>query len=550
MTGNADIAPEAAAYFEKAHRHLGRPGNPKLSVLAIPLFEKALAIEPDCVDIHLGLATAYGALGQRRKALACCRRARELEPGSLRVQFHVCMLQIPVSCDSQGEVLESRRAFGSHLERLLVAARQADNAALCEAARAVGKATPFFLLYHGRNDRQLQGMYGELVGRIMAASFPQFANAPAVPPPSRGEPIRVGVAFGFFYAHSAWKVILKGWLAHLDKNRFQLFGYSLGSRTDEETEFARSCFAECVEGKRPASEWARIIREDRLHVLIYPEVGMRGKAVALAALRLAPVQCAAWGNFTTSGLPAVDHYLSSEMGEPPEADDHYTEQLVRLPNLSIHYQPPKIVPEPLPREELGLRPSAVVYLCAQSLWKYLPQHDEVFPRIARAAGDCQFAFLQDKRWAPVTTRFRRRLGRAFAASGLDWRDYIVFLPTLSDSRYHRLNQASDIFLDSIQISGVTTTLESLNYDLPIVTMPGEFLRGRVGAALLRWMGVTETVAGDVDEYVEIAVRLGTDPACRQAVSEHMARNKHVIYGDMECIRGLEEFLAGCAESGV
>lgn len=549
MTRKTDIAPEAAAYMERAGRHLGHMGNPKLSVLAIPLYERALAIEPDCVDIHIGLAMAYRALGRNQEALASCRKILQLAPGSLRAQFCVCMIQIPVCCDSSEEVLERRRAYQSHLEQLLAAAREADPAELREARDAVKKANPFFLLYQGCNDRHLQGMYGEIVSRIMTACFPRCAKPPSVSPPAPGEPIRVGIAFGFFHAHSAWKVVLKGWLAHLDKDRFQLIGYSLGDRTDEETKFARSCFSRCVEGKRPTREWISIIRKDRLHVLIYPEIGMKAKAVGLAALRLAPVQCASWGNYTTSGLPTIDYYLGSELCEPPDANDHYTEQLVRLPNLSIHYEPPNIAPDPLPREELGLRPSAVVYLCAQSLWKYMPQYDDVFPRIARAAGDCQFAFLRDKRWGTVTARFGRRLERAFAAHDLDWHDHVVFLPTLSDGGYHRLNQVSDIFLDSIRVSGGTTVLESLGYDLPIVTIPGEFLRGRVATALLKWMDVTETIATNVDEYVEIAARLATDPAWRQSISTRIAQNKHVIYKDMSCVQGLEDFLQTTADPG-
>ena len=37
------------------------------------------------------------------------------------------------------------------------------------------------------------------------------------------------------------------------------------------------------------------------------------------------------------------------------------------------------------RDELGLRPDAIVYWCGQSLFKYLPQFDNVFPRIAGQA---------------------------------------------------------------------------------------------------------------------------------------------------------------------
>ena len=64
----------------------------------------------------------------------------------------------------------------------------------------------------------------------------------------------------------------------------------------------------------------------------------------LAAQRLAPVQCVAWGHPETTGMPTLDYFLSSDLMEPPDGEAHYTEHLVRLPNLGLCY-----VPEPVAR---------------------------------------------------------------------------------------------------------------------------------------------------------------------------------------------------------
>ena len=40
-------------------------------------------------------------------------------------------------------------------------------------------------------------------------------------------------------------------------------------------------------------------------------------------------------------MPTLDYFLSSDLMEPPDAEQHYTEKLVRLPNLSIYYEPIK-----------------------------------------------------------------------------------------------------------------------------------------------------------------------------------------------------------------
>jgi protein O-GlcNAc transferase len=255
------------------------------------------------------------------------------------------------------------------------------------------------------------------------------------------------------------------------------------------------------------------------------------------------VQCNSWGHPDTSGFPTLDYYLSSELMEPADGQDHYTERLIRLPNLSVYYEPidtPEIVVD---RQSFGLRSAATVYWCGQSLYKYLPQFDEVFARIAREAGDCQFAFIQYARGAYVNDLFRARLSHAFSAMGLNSEDHCVFLPRLQEHEFVAIAGLCDVFLDSINWSGCNSTLESLRHDLPIVTIAGSHMRSRHSAAILRMMGVTETIAETVNDYVSTAIRLAKDPSWRMAVKRRIAENKHKLYRDEACISALETFLS-------
>jgi protein O-GlcNAc transferase len=78
--------------------------------------------------------------------------------------------------------------------------------------------------------------------------------------------------------------------------------------------------------------------------------------------------------------------------------------------------------------------------------------------------------------------------------------------------------------------------------LPVVTLPGGLMRQRHSAGILTMLGMTETTVHNVDEYVEVAARLGRDPEYRQQVSEKIARNRHKLYEDKSCIIALQEFL--------
>jgi predicted O-linked N-acetylglucosamine transferase (SPINDLY family) len=100
----------------------------------------------------------------------------------------------------------------------------------------------------------------------------------------------------------------------------------------------------------------------------------------------------------------------------------------------------------------------------------------------------------------------------------------------------------DVFLDSAGWSGCNSTLESLAHDLPIVTLPGSYMRGRHSAAILQMMGVTETIAATLDDYVALAARLANAPDECQAISRRVADNKHKVYRDRACVTALEDFL--------
>jgi hypothetical protein len=104
----------------------------------------------------------------------------------------------------------------------------------------------------------------------------------------------------------------------------------------------------------------------------------------------------------------------------------------------------------------------------------------------------------------------------------------------------------DVVLDSVGWSGGNSTLEGLAVDTPIVTHRGPMMRGRHTMAILQMMGVTETIAETVDDYVAIAARLGCDPAWRAAMKRRVSESKHRVYRDSTAILALEDFFSSAA----
>jgi predicted O-linked N-acetylglucosamine transferase (SPINDLY family) len=508
-------------------------------------YREAVRLAPDFAEAwnHLGLALTK--LSRPQEAERCYGEALRVRPDWV-ARLNRAMARLPIVYRSQAEVDEVRRDYARELE---AACWIEATAHVPDTVEASTSCSPFFLAYQGRCDRELQAMYGSFVARVMASLYPDWASPPDVAPPQPGEAIRVGILSAHFYSHSNWKIPIKGWLHGLDKSRFQLFGYYIGCYQDKATVLARSLCHRFVQGLPTFERWAQAIRSDRLHVLLIPGIGLDDATFRLAALRLAPVQATSWGHPDTSGLPTIDHYLSSELMEPPGADAHYTERLVRLPNLSIWYEPPELAPEAVSRAELGVPETAVLYWCCQSLFKYLPQHDWVFARIASAVPEARFLFIRYPYGDRVTTIFRDRLIAAFAEAGLDAERYCRFLAPMSMNRFAGVSRIADVFLDSLEWSGCNSTLEALAWgDLPVVTMAGDLMRGRHSAAILTMLGVPELIADRPERFVELATELGRDGTRRHALSTRIARDKRKLYADRACIEGLTCYLHDAAHA--
>jgi protein O-GlcNAc transferase len=507
---------------------------------AVDNYRKALHLDPHFADAYLNLGIVLYEEGKRKEAITAFDMSLQNNPDYIKARWARCMSFLPMIFEAESDIRYSRDLYNSELLKLRQTISLKTRQDIENAAVAVGSLQPFYLACQGLNDRDLQQIYGDLVSKIMASAYPQFEKRPVMPHYSSNEPLRVGVVSGYFHRHSNWKIPIKGWIENLDKNRFSLFGYYTGTKKDGETSVARRQFHKFIEDIYSFEELCRLIQSDNLHILLYPEIGMCPTTVKLAGLRLAPIQCTSWGHCDTSGLPTIDYYISSDMMEPPDADDHYTEQLVRLPNLSIYYSPLDVPEVRIDFKTLGLRSESILFFCAHSFFTHLPQYDDVYPLIAQQVADCHFLFIRNN-CNHLNKQFFSRINRAFKKYNLPAERHVVMLPYLDPGAYHAINSLSDIRLDTIGWSGCNSTFEAIACDLPIITLPGKLMRQRHSAAILTAMGITETIASSLNEYIELAVRLGRDPLLRKQISKKIAANKHLVYQDRACIIALEDF---------
>jgi predicted O-linked N-acetylglucosamine transferase (SPINDLY family) len=356
--------------------------------------------------------------------------------------------------------------------------------------------------------------------------------------------LRVGIAAAQVREHSVWSAITQGWVRHLDRDHIELTVFQLERTSDDETARARRDAAHFVDAPIGLAGWSQAIVDAQLDVLIYPEIGMHPLTGRLAAMRLAPVQAAAWGQPLTTGLPTIDLYISAQAFEPPTGAAHYSERLLALPHLGVCLQPLQpavVVPD---FATLGLDPDAPLLLCAGTPFKYTPQGDAALARIAaglQERGKGRLVFFKDRR-AAMSAQVERRMRAAFAKAGVDYDRTVAWIPTLNRGRYFGLMKRATVLLDTIGFSGFNTAVQALECELPVVAYEGEFMRGRLASGALRRLGLDELVATTPEAYADIALRLVDDTAWHAHLQREIAQRRHVLFHDQAPVRALEEAL--------
>lgn len=516
---SAELANDLGIALNHLHRHDE----------AIAEFRRALELKPDCPEAAMNLGNARREEGDVAAAREFYARVLIRKPSDcLRIRMATLLPPVYASTD---EMLEYRARFESGIDELLD-----ENFSACDPITQ-GGAHNFYLCYQGFNDRDLQVKLARLYRKVYAPSH-QVMNKAALP----GR-IRVGFISAFFSDHTIGH-LNQGIIAGLDRSRFEVFVFSVGKHEDA---VARAIEASAdhyhVFTERRLAEAEAVIAQCGLQVLFYTDIGMEPFTYFLAFSRLAPVQCTTWGHPVTSGIDTIDYYVSSVDQEPEQASAHYSETLVELSALPAYFRRPGKPAATRDRASFGLSDAARIYLCPQSLFKFHPDFDGLIGGIlaADSLGEVLIPEGHHRQWTDLLlARFRRTIPEVS--------NRVRVLPRQSYEDYLQLMLLSDVMLDPVHFGGGKTTLDALSLGVPIVTLPGEFMRGRATLACYRRMGMTECIAASRADYVRRATELANDPNGRAQVSAALREQASQLGERGDVIRELEQFFIAAVEA--
>ncbi|ROQ00271.1 putative O-linked N-acetylglucosamine transferase (SPINDLY family) [Stella humosa] len=488
---------------------------------ALALLEETVALAP----AHAG---AWGALGLVRLdgrddagAAAALERAEALDPGRADVPFNRATAEH--NRDRLGDALAAldravarAPAFAAaHLHRgyvLLDHGRPEEAGAAFErvlaiepAHAAAGSARLFALNYLSDRDGGEVAALHRAWGDAVAAAVP--ATAPATLDRDPDRRLRIGYLSADFRAHSVAWFLAPLLFAH-DRDRVEVIAYAdVPAGGDAVT--AR-LHANCdrwrdIHGMDDDAV-AGLIRADAVDILVDLGGHTAHSRLPVLARRPAPVQGTWLGYPNTTGLAAVDFRVTDAIADPPGINDaQYSERLVRLDRPFLCYDlPPDAPPPRVPGQPVTFGSFNVPA-------KISPETVAAWAAILAAVPGARLLLKARGLDDPATAELWR--GR-FAAAGVDPGRLLLRGRVSSPAGHLAQYGLVDVALDPFPYNGTTTTMEALAMGVPVVGLAGDRHAARVGAAILRPLGLEGLLAEDVRGYVGIAAGLAADGAMR------------------------------------
>jgi predicted O-linked N-acetylglucosamine transferase (SPINDLY family) len=317
--------------------------------------------------------------------------------------------------------------------------------------------------------------------------------------------LRIGYVSADFRLHSV-AYFMKPILENHDKRKFRVHCYYNGDVDDVMTKALRA------KADRwhaildvPDVEAARIIKEDGIDILVDLSGHTAGNRLSLFAMKPAPVQVTYLGYPNTTGLSSIDYRFTDIVADPiGKADAYHCELLYRLPNGFQCYSGDNsvMVNTELPYNRNGY----VTFGCFNNIAKVNTSVVQAWSRILRMIPDSQLLLksYQLNHDAEYFSEF-------FLNEGIG-KDRVKFLGQVANTDDHlKLYDSVDVALDPFPFNGATTTCEALWMGVPVLTLLGDTHVSRVGASILRNVGLQCYISTDIDEYVNQAVTLAKEP---------------------------------------
>ncbi len=257
------------------------------------------------------------------------------------------------------------------------------------------------------------------------------------------------------------------------------------------------------------------IQSNEFMVVYYPDVGMSDESILLSNIRLAPIQICGTGHPVTTSSSEIDYFMSGiDVEDPTHCQNNYSERLILLPGFGcIHNYPNYTI-----QNRLKTRPEFIINCSWAS------------PKTNYRTLSCLRTIIE-KSQKPI-------LFRLFSSGILHNSSFVVFAKDVTEflgaenvevlegkayTDYMEIMEEGDLTLDPVHFGGSNIVADSLYLRNLVVAVEGDKWYSRIGCQMLRSVGLEDLIVTNLNDYVDITLRLIHDDTYRLNLQKRLAQ---------------------------
>tara|TARA_B100001093_G_scaffold491445_1_gene531495 strand:- start:497 stop:2950 length:2454 start_codon:yes stop_codon:yes gene_type:complete len=495
---------------------------------ALADLEKAHRLKPHYAEAHNSAGVIFKDQGKLEEALEAFNKVLALKPGYAGAYYNLGNV-----LKAQGKLEESIEAYNKalHLKADYVEARaqklhqqasicdwnsiEKDRKLIPELGTSKKFISPFSMLPI-EDAPERHRLRSEVCAKSNYYRQPLSLTAKPKKKPTR---IRVGYFSSDFNEHPVAYLLAKVLEKH-DRERFDIFGYSINNSTVDELQKRLIKSFDTFDDVSEISDKdvALISKQNKIDIAVDLNGYTKGNRSAIFGYRLAPIQINFLGYPGTMGAEFIDYIIADQHLIPPENQKYFSEKLIYLPNT---YMPTdnsrEVSKRHISRSDMGLPDDAFVFCCFNNNYKITQREFDIWMRILSKVKGSVLWLRRSNRIADQNI-IKEAQKRNIVASRLVFADRIPMDEHLARHKF------ADLFIDTFSFNAHTTASEALWMGIPVITKTGQGFAARVAGSLLNAVGLSELVTETERDYEALIIDLATNPSKLANIKEKLATN--------------------------
>ena len=316
--------------------------------------------------------------------------------------------------------------------------------------------------------------------------------------------IRVGYFSADFRKHAVM-FLIKGLFDLHDKEKFDVYIYSLNSKEDEFTDELKKNVSVFRNISDISDEKAALTaREDSLDIAVDLMGYTKKMRLSIFSLRVAPIQISYLGYPGSTGADCIDYLIADKVIIPDKYKKFYSEKVIHMPSCyQCNDSNRKTSNKKFNKTELGLPKNAFVFACFNANNKITAAEFDIWISLLRKIKNSVLWLYKSNSCSAINLK-KESENRGVESSR------IIFAERVSNEDHLSRIKCADLFLDTFNYNAHTTASDALWSGVPIVTKQGESFSARVCSSLLTSIGLEELIVKESFEYEEKALSIATN----------------------------------------